>query len=61
MTIAAKIPGELSPGTGRGLLTCMLAMSVMFTTVAISGMATVVGAILLYSRQRMRWRLPEAG
>jgi hypothetical protein len=56
-TIAPKIPEEFSRGTGRGLLTCTLAMSVMFTTVAISGMTTAVVAILLYFSQRMRWRL----
>ena len=56
-TIAAKIPEEFSPGTGRGLLTGTLAMSVMFTTVAISGITTAVGAILLYYSQRMRLRL----
>lgn len=55
--IPQNIPEKFSQETGSALLMFSASVSVMFTTVAISGMATALGAILLYSSQRMRWRL----
>jgi hypothetical protein len=55
--IPQNIPEKFSQETGSALLMFSTSVSVMFTTVAISGMATALGAILLYFSQRIRWRL----